>query len=201
MLNAIWLLMMVVAVIVGGMEGHLGAVVESVTLSAKLGFEMVLGLVGLLAFWLGIMNIAEESGLIQYFARAVSPLMRWLFPEVPIEHPAMGAMVMNMSANMLGIGNAATPLGLKAMEELQTLNMSTTQASNAMCTFLAINTSSIQLIPATAIAVLASNGATHPTQVIASSLCATLVSTVVAIVAVKSLAKLPLYRLSEDNPL
>jgi spore maturation protein A len=197
MLNVIWLSMILLSVIVGIIQGRLDQVVQAVTDSAKLGFEIALGLAGIMAFWLGIMEIASESGLISKFARLLKPIMRPLFPDVPAEHPAMGAMVLNIAANMLGLANAATPFGLKAMKELQCLNTHVDEASNAMCTFLAINTSSVQLIPATAIAFLAANGSAHPSSVIISSLLATLCSTIVAIVAVKRLARLSVYQLTE----
>ncbi|MDP3705012.1 MAG: nucleoside recognition domain-containing protein [Legionellaceae bacterium] len=200
MLNIIWLSMLFIAVIVGFIEGRLDQVVNAVTDSAKFGFELAIGLTAVMALWLGIMRIASESGLIKLIARLLQPVMRRLFPEVPVDDPAMGAMVMNIAANMLGMANAATPFGLQAMKELQRLNNHVNTASNAMCTFLAINTSSVQLIPATAIAYLAANGAIHPSSVIFSSLVATSISTVVAIVAVKQLATLPLYRLKQaDN--
>ncbi|MBA2657705.1 MAG: nucleoside recognition protein [Tatlockia sp.] len=195
MLNAIWLGMIFISLIVGLIQGRLDQVVQAATNSAKLGFEIALGLAGIMTLWLGIMAIASESGLINRLSRALRPIMRWLFPDVPIDHPAMGAMVMNIAANMLGMANAATPFGLQAMKELQRLNRHTEEASNAMCTFLAINTSSVQLIPATAIAFLAANGSINPSSVIFSSLVATSISTMVAIIAVKSLAKLPVYRI------
>ena len=199
MLNAIWLSMMLTAVVVGIVEGRLSAVVKAATDYAQTGFEIALGLAAIMTMWLGVMAVARASGLIDLFSRAMRPVMRWLFPEVPPEHPAMGAMLMNIAANMLGIGNAATPFGLKAMEELQTLNKYKTQASNAMCTFLAINTSSVQLIPITVINFLAINHASHPTQIIFSALIATSISTLVAIIAVKSLAKLPRYCVKEET--
>lgn len=197
MLNIIWLGMMCLAVIVGLIQGHLNDVVLAVTSSAKVAFELALGLSGIMALWLGIMNVASDSGLMNLLARALRHIMTRLFPDVPAEHPAMGAMILNISANMLGLANAATPFGLAAMKELQRLNPHVTQASNAMCTFLAINTSSVQLIPATAIAFLAANGSSDPTSVIASSLIATSMSTIVAITAVKLLEKLPRYRIPE----
>ena len=197
MLNVIWLAMLLISVVVGAFTGRLDAVVNAVTEYAKLGFEVALGLTGVMSLWLGIMRIATESGLINKMARLLSPVMRLLFPEVPVDHPAMGAMILNISANMLGIANAATPFGLQAMRELQKLNEHAHTASNAMCTFLAVNTSSVQLIPATAIAYLAANGATNPTSVIFSSLIATICSTAVAIFVVKQLAKLPLYRVKQ----
>ncbi|KTC66582.1 spore maturation protein A (plasmid) [Legionella adelaidensis] len=200
MLNVIWLGMLFISVFVGLITGKIDAVVLAVTSSAKLGFEVALGLTGMMTLWLGIMNIASEAGLITVFAKALRPLLRWLFPEVPVEHPAMGAMVMNLAANMLGLSNAATPFGLQAMKELQRLNTHVHTASNAMCTFLAINTSSVQLIPATAIAYLAANRSTDPSSIIFSSIIATSFSTLVAIIAVKQLAKLPVFRIKPaDN--
>lgn len=197
MLNLIWLGMMCLAVVVGLIQGHLNDVVQAVMSSAKVAFELALGLSGIMALWLGIMNIASESGLITHLARALQPIMRRLFPDVPVDHPAMGAMILNISANMLGLANAATPFGLAAMKELQRLNPHVHTASNAMCTFLAINTSSVQLIPATAIAFLAANGGIDPTSIIVSALIATSASTIVAIIAVKRLEKWPRYRIPE----
>jgi spore maturation protein A len=199
MLNIIWLSMMFLAVIVGLMTGRIDQVVQAVTDSAKQGFEVALSLAGLMTLWLGLMNIATESGLVKRLAHLMRPLMRRLFPEVPANHPAMGAMILNMSANFLGLANAATPFGLQAMKELQQLNTHVHTASNAMCTFLAINTSSIQLIPVTAIAFLGANGSLHPTSVILSSLIATTVSTFVGLVSVTQLAKLPRYRITESD--
>ncbi|MBA2650543.1 MAG: nucleoside recognition protein [Legionella sp.] len=198
MLNVIWLSMIVISVIVGIIEGRIDMVVRAVTDSAKLGFEVALGLAGIMALWLGIMSIATESGLITILGNVLKPVLKRLFPEVPVDHPAMGAIVMNIAANMLGTGNAATPFGLKAMKELQSLNQHVAVASNSMCTFLAINTSSVQLIPATAIAFLAANGSTNPSSVILTSLLATIVSTAVAIISVKQLAKLQRFRIKKE---
>ena len=197
MLNIIWLGMMFLAVIVGLIQGHINDVVQAITSSTKTGFELALGLTGIMTLWLGIMNITSDSGLINHISRALQPIMRRLFPEIPVDHPAMGAMILNIAANMLGLANAATPFGLAAMKELQRLNPHVHAASNAMCTFLAINTSSIQLIPATAIAFLAMNGSTNPSSIISSTLIATSISTIVAIIAVKQLEKLPRYRVQD----
>ncbi len=199
MLNAVWLGMIFMSVIVGVIQGRIDAVVQAVTDSAKLGFEVAIGLTGIMALWLGIMGIASESGLVKILSRALRPIMRRLFPDVPLDDPAMGAMVLNISANMLGLTNAATPFGLQAMKELQRLNTHVHTASNSMCTFLAINTSSVQIIPATAIAFLSANGSLHPSEVIFSSLVATSASTIVAIIAVTQLAKLPRYQIKETD--
>lgn len=199
MLNAIWLAMIMLSLVVGVIQGRIDNVVLAVTDSAKLGFEIALGLAGIMSLWLGIMGVATESGLVKRFAWFLRPVMRPLFPDVPVDHPAMGAMVLNIAANMLGLANAATPFGLQAMKELERLNKKAGEASDAMCTFLAINTSSVQLIPATAMAFLAANGSIHPSSIIVSSLFATTCSTLVAIIAVKQLAKLPVYRIREST--
>jgi len=152
------------------------------------------------ALWLGVMRLAELAGLVQVLARALRPVTRRLFPDVPADHPALGAMAMNMAANMLGLGNAATPLGLKAMRYLESLNPRPGVASNAMCTFLAINTASIQLIPTTAVGILAVSGSKNPTAIIASAFMATLCAFTAGITTVKLLEKLPRYQLPPLEP-
>lgn len=199
MLNVIWLGMIMIAVVVGVIQGRLDEVVRAVTDSAKIGFELALGLTGIMALWLGIMSIATESGLVSKLSKVLQPILRRLFPDIPSDHPAMGAMVMNIAANMLGLANAATPFGLQAMKELQSLNKQAKVATNSMCVFLAINTSSVQLIPATAIAFLAANGSSNPSSVIFSSLVATSCSTIVALIAVTQLAKLPLFKITKED--
>ncbi len=195
MLNFIWLFLVISSVIIGIINGRIPEVVAAVTQEAKFAFEIAMGLVGLLTFWLGIMKMAEAAGLIEKLGKLLKPIMIRLFPEVPAEHPAMGSMILNMAANMLGLSNAATPFGLRAMQELNELNKIPGVASNAMCTFLAINTSSVQIIPMTAIAYLVMAGATHPAKVIVSSLLASTCSTVAAVIAVKSLEKLKIFKL------
>ena len=153
---------------------------------------IALGLIGVMALWLGVMKIAEEAGLIAIIARALKPVTKWLFPEVPSDHPAMGSMIMNISANMLGLGNAATPFGLKAMEELDELNPNKGTATNAMCTFLAINTAGMTLIPATAIAIRAAAGSAEPAIIIGTSLFGSFCATVAGITAAKTLEKFPI---------
>ena len=153
MLNYIWLALVLLAVAIGGWNDRWKEVTDGAFDGAETAVTIALGLIGVMALWLGVMRLAERAGLVQKLARALRPIMRRLFPDVPAEHPAMGAMLMNMAANMLGLGNAATPLGLRAMRDLESLNPHPGTATNSMCTFLAINTASVQLIPTTAIAI------------------------------------------------
>ena len=196
MLNYIWFGMMLIAVVVGTITGNIDAVTEAAIKMAKTAVEIAIGLIGIMALWLGTMKIAEESGLIRIIARALRPITIRLFPDVPSDHPAIGSIVLNMAANILGLGNAATPLGLKAMEELQELNPNKNTATNAMCTFLAINTSSVQLIlPATVVALMgaASN------QIFITTIVATGLSTIAAIIAVKTLEKMNRFNVDRDK--
>ena len=196
MLNYIWLGLIVLAVIIGGCTDHLKEVADKSFEMAKFAvLDTALPLVGIMALWLGIMRLAERAGLVSILAQALRPLMRWLFPDVPPEHPAMGSMLMNIAANMLGLGNAATPLGLRAMQDLESLNPRPATATNAMCTFLAINTSSVQLIPVTAIAILAANHSSNPTAIVGTSIIATTCAAISAIAMAKILGRLPVFRL------
>lgn len=199
MLNYIWLALVLLAVAIGGWNDRFKEVTAGAFDGAATAVTIALGLIGIMALWLGVMRLAERAGLVQKIARGLRPIMHRLFPDVPPEHPAMGSMVMNMSANMLGLGNAATPLGLRAMRDLESLNPRPGVATNAMCTFLAINTSSVQLIPATAIAILAASGSTRPTAIVGTALLATLCAASVAIISVKLLEKLPIFRISQSN--
>ena len=207
MLNYIWLALVLLAVAIGGWNDRLKDVTEGALDGAKTAVTIALALIGIMALWLGVMRLAERAGLVQRIARALRPVMTRLFPDVPAEHPAMGSMLMNMAANMLGLGNAATPLGLRAMRDLETLNPRPGVATNAMCTFLAINTSSVQLIPATAIAILAASGSTRPTAIVGTALLATLCAATVAIVSVKFFEKLSIFQprrqttpVADDSP-
>jgi spore maturation protein SpmA len=200
-LNYIWLALVVLAVAIGGWNNRLSEVTAGAFDGAKTAVTIALGLIGIMALWLGVMRLAERAGLVQKIARGLRPVMRRLFPDVPPEHPAMASMLMNMAANMLGLGNAATPLGLRAMRDLERLNPRPGVASNAMCTFLAINTASVQLIPATAIALLAAAGSSRPTAIVGTALLATLCAATVAITSAKILEKLPFFRLSDPNEL
>jgi spore maturation protein SpmA len=201
MLNYIWLALVVGAVLIGGWNNQLKEVTDKSLDMAKVAvMDIALPLVGIMALWLGIMRLAERAGLVALLARALRPLMRRLFPDVPAEHPAMGAMLMNMAANMLGLGNAATPLGLRAMKDLESLNPRPGTATNAMCTFLAINTASIQLIPVTAIAILAAAKSSAPTAIVGTALIATACACTTGVTVAKLLEKLPWFRLAPVQP-
>ncbi len=201
MLNYIWLGLAVLAVLLGGFSGQLQAVTNAAFEACKTAvMALALPLAGVMALWLGLMKIAEKAGLVSVLASALRPVLRWLFPDVPANHPAMGSMVMNMAANMLGLNNAATPLGLRAMQDLEKLNPRPGTATNAMCTFLAINTSSIQLIPATTVAILAAAGSKNPTIIIGTAFFATCCSTLAGIIAVKAFERLPMYALPPAPP-
>ncbi|HEX4085364.1 MAG TPA: nucleoside recognition domain-containing protein [Chthoniobacteraceae bacterium] len=194
MLNYIWLALILAAVLLGGAHGSFKEVTDAAFDSAKTAvMNIALPLAGIMALWLGIMRLAERSGLVQVLARGLRPILRRLFPDVPADHPAMGAMVMNIAANMLGLGNSATALGLRAMQRLERLNPHPGTATNAMCTFLAINTSSVQLIPVTAIGILAASGSANPTVIIGPALAATSCAAAAAIIAVKMLERLPMF--------
>ena len=196
MLNYIWFGMMFIAVIVGILNGNIDAVTQAAIDTAKTAVEIAIGLIGIMALWLGTMKIAEESGLIRIIARAIRPITIRLFPDVPEDHPAIGSIILNMAANLLGLGNAATPLGLKAMEELQDLNPEKETATNAMCTFLAINTSSVQLIlPATVVALMGAAA----NQIFITTILATGLSTIAAIIAVRFLEKLKRFEVPNGN--
>lgn len=197
MINWIWMGLIVIGILAGALDGQEGLkkVTEGAMKSANTAVELSIGLVGVMAMFLGLMKIAEEAGLVQVLAKVMAPIMKRLFPEVPADHPAMGAMMMNMAANVLGLGNAATPLGLKAMQELQKLNPYKHTASNAMCMFLAINTSSVQLVAGTVIALRIAAGSTNPTSIIGPTLVATSIGTVFAIFITKVFEKLPMFRI------
>lgn len=159
---------------------------------ASTAVNIALGLIGVMALWLGVMNVADEAGLIKIIAKALTPVTKRLFPDVPTDHPAMGSMIMNISANMLGLSNAATPFGLKAMEELDKLNPEKGTATNAMCTFLAINTAGMTLIPATAIAIRAAAGSSDPAIIIGTSLFGSTCATIVGVTSAKIMEKFPI---------
>lgn len=175
------------------------AVLDAVISYSELAVKIALGLIGVMAFWLGIMKLAEDSGMIKIIARVMKPIMIRVFPDIPPDHPAIGAMIMNMAANMLGLNNAATPLGLKAMDELEKLNPHKGTASNAMITFLAINTAGLTLIPATAIAVRAALGSKDPTIILMTSFFGAGLATIAGITAARILQRLKVYRIDDKT--
>ena len=172
----------------------LKAVTQAALDFANTAVEISIGLIGIMALWLGLMKIAEEAGFIKILTKILTPITRRLFPEIPSDHPAVGAMIMNIAANMLGLNNAATPLGLKAMEELNKLNPKAGTATNAMITFLTINTGGLVLIPATAIAVRAAAGSSNPGIIIGTSIVGALCATIAGVAASKLLQRLPHYK-------
>jgi spore maturation protein A len=193
MLNYIWLALVILAVLLGGINGKIEDVTKAAIDSAGNAVTISIGLIGVMTLWLGIMKIAEDSGLMSLMARAIAPVMKRLFPEIPEGHPAMGSMLMNIAANMLGLSNAATPLGLKAMEDLEKLNKVPGVATNAMCTFLTINTAGIQIIPATMISLMQSMGSKDPTAIIGTTLASTLIAATAGVTTAKLLERLPIF--------
>ncbi|MDF9407392.1 spore maturation protein [Pelotomaculum isophthalicicum JI] len=182
MVNLVWLGMIILGILVAGINGNIEIVTKAALDSANDAVKISISLIAIMTFWLGIMKLAEEAGLIRMLARLVRPVMRFLFPSVPKDHPAMGAIVMNLSANILGLGNAATPMGLIAMRELQKLNRGREDtASEAMCTFLALNTSCVTLIPTTIIGIRLLYGSADPTDIVGPTIMATAFSMVVAV--------------------
>lgn len=181
MIDLVWLLLIVGGVVVAGVSGDVGKVTEAAMTSAQLSIETILGLIGIIVFWLGMSKIAEEAGLIRSLAGLMAPFLRFLFPSLPPNHPALGSVMMNISANVLGLGHAATPFGLKAMQEMQQINDQPDRATDAMCTFLALNTSSVTLIPATIIAIRAAAGSANATEIVMPALIATFCSSCTAL--------------------
>jgi len=182
LVNLIWFGMMFIGLLVAAATGRTELVTEAVFSSAEKAVTVAFSLISIMTFWLGMMKLIEKSGLIHWIVRALRPLATFLYPRVPREHPAMHAILMNMSANLLGMGSAATPFGLKAMRELQELNHDKETASDEMCTFLVVNTSSLTLIPTTVVALRAATGSLNPTEIVGTVLVATSCSTLVAIV-------------------
>ncbi len=194
MLNTIWLAMVLGAVICGALTGTLDAVAKACTDSAVGAVTLALGLVGVMTFWLGLVRVLQQGGVLRGIARLLKPVMLRLFPEVPADHPAMGMMILNMTSNVLGLGNVATPFGLKAMAELETLNPHKGTASQSMVTFLAINTSGLAVLPTGMIALRASLGSTAPGAIFFTTLVSTISATVAGITAAKLLGWMPWYR-------
>lgn len=183
MVNAIWLLMLAAGIVVAAINGEIEVVTKAALESAHTAVTIALELIGVMALWMGLLQIAEAGGLVQMLSRLLRPVTSALFPSIPRDHPAMGAILMNLGASILGLGNAATPFGLKAMQQLQTLNPRQEEATEAMCTFLALNTSCITLVPATIIAIRLAAGSADPTAVVGPTIMATSIGMCCAVIA------------------
>ncbi|MGI5861113.1 MAG: nucleoside recognition domain-containing protein [Myxococcales bacterium] len=189
MLNWVFLILVGGAVITAAFTGTMKQVTDASLSSAKAAVELAIGLIGQMGLWLGFMRVLQDAGMMRTLSRLLAPVMRRLFPDVPGDHPAMGAMIMNIAANMLGLGNAATPFGLKAMVELDKLNPRKGVATNAMALFLAINTSGVAVLPLGVIAVRATLGSSDAAGIVIPSIIATALSTLTALIVVKLLEK------------
>lgn len=189
MMNMIWIFMIMIGIGTAFITGKVDIINDVVIQNTQEAVLFAIGLTGIMSVWLGLMKVAEKSGLIKAMGRLMGPFMKVIFPDIPRNHPALSAILMNMAANMFGAGNSATALGLKAMEELQSINPDKQQATNAMCMFLVINMSSIQLIPLSVLKIRADAGSINPTEIIGTSLIATTISTVVGILACKLLER------------
>lgn len=189
-MNYIWFLIILISIVCAAVTGRIDAVVSSIMTGAQKSIEIALYLAGIMAFWLGIMKIAEKSGLVSKIAELITPAARLLFPDLPDKHPAVGDIAMNFSANAFGLANAATPMGIEAMKKLQELNNDKESASNDMCTLLAMNTAGWQIIPATVIAVLAACGSKNPTEIVFPTLIVTTIAFLCAIIGVKVLERI-----------
>jgi len=184
-MNYIFYLLIVISIVFGAINGKLPDVVNAILTGAELSVKVAFSLIGIMAFWLGMMKIAEKSGLIQVISKLIKPITKKLFNEIPENSPAVGDIAMSFTANAFGLTNAATPIGIKAMEELQEHNVDKSSASNSMCTFLAMNTAGFQLIPATVIAVLIGIGYKNPTEIIAPTLLVTTIAFISALILAK----------------
>ncbi len=188
-MNYIFYFLIVISIIAGALNGKLSDVVNAILTGAELSVKVAFSLIGIMAFWLGMMKIAKKSGLIEIIAKIIKPITKRIFDEIPENSPAIGDIAMSFSANALGLANAATPIGIKAMEELQKQNIDKKSASNAMCMFLAMSTAGFQLIPATVIAVLIGIGYKNPTEIIAPTLLVTTIAFLSAITIAKIFQK------------
>ena len=201
MLNGLFVTVALASVLLAAVSGQMQALTDGILTSARDAVDLAIGLVGAMAFFLGLMRVAEDGGLMANVARVVSPVMRLLFPTVPAGSPAMSAMIMNISANMLGLVNAATPFGIKAMEELEKLNSRSGTATNAMVMFLAINTSALAVLPSGMIALRVSLGSEEPAAIFFPIWFASGSATIIGITAAMLLSKLGSYRSTEPPPL
>lgn len=189
MINYIWFFLIIISIIVSLVNGNLDVVNQAMINDAQEGVTFGIGLIGIMSVWMGLIKIAEKSGLLKSISKLITPITSFLFPNIPRNHPAMNSIVMNMVTNMFGAGNSSTAIGLKAMKEMNTLNKDKKVATNDMCMFLVINMSSIQLIPITVLKLRADSGSLNPTEIIGTTLIATIVSTIFGVLTAKILQK------------
>ncbi|SHH76565.1 nucleoside recognition domain-containing protein [Sporanaerobacter acetigenes] len=189
MMSTMWFLLIAIGIVYSIFAGTLEEINNIIIKEAGEAVTFAISLIGIMSFWLGIMNIAKESGFLEKLSKIFSPIMRFLFPGIPKNHPAEGFILMNIIANMFGVGNGATAFGLKAMEEINKLNKDKKRATNAMCMFLVINMSSVQLVPLTVLKIRYDTGSADPTGIVGPGIIATSISTIVGIIAVKLFEK------------
>lgn len=199
-MNYIWYFLIVISIIYGAINGTLADVAKAIFTGTELSVKIVLTLLGIMTFWLGIMKIAEKSGIVEFLSKLLKPIAKLIFPEIPKDSKIIGDVAMNFSANALGLANAATPMGIKAIEGMQEINKDKESASDPMCTLLAMNTAGFQLIPATVIAILAASGYKNPTEIIVPTLIVTSTAFISAIIIAKLFKRIfPPQQVSEVN--
>ncbi len=201
MLNGLIVFIALSSVLLAGYAGQMQALTDAIVTSARGAVDLALGLIGLMAFFLGLMRVAEDAGLLRHLARLIGPIMQRLFPSVPVDSPAMSAMILNIASNMLGLGNAATPFGIKAMDELNKLNSQPGTATNAMVLFLAINTSALAILPTGVVSTRASLGSQDAMGILVPTWFASTCATIVAITAALLLSRLTRYRSTAPPPI
>lgn len=194
MLNYIWFIMLAAGFLLGLLNGRAQQVTHAAIACASDAIELAIALAGVMCLWTGLMNIAEKSGMIKSLSKIARPIMKIVFKAIPPAHPAMSSILMNLAANFLGLGNAATPLGIKAIGEMQKLNKKKDTATNDMCMFLVLNTSAIQLVPATIIALRTKMGAANPSDIMVSIWFASICATITGIIACKLFGKLSTHK-------
>lgn len=202
-MNYIWGGLIIISIIFGGLTGRIDAVLESLFDSVQTAVKVAFSLIGIMAFWLGIVKIAEKAGLVRLFSKIISPVLRLIFNELPKESPAFSNIALNFSANALGLSNAATPFGIKAMEDLKEegkkQGIAEDTATNSMCIFLGMNTAGFQIVPASVIAIFAALGAKTPHDIIIPTLIVTTIAFIFAIFISKILAPFFKYNLPSGN--
>lgn len=182
MINIIWASFLLTGIIYAAINGNIDMITNSVITAAESSVNLSFKLVGVMCLWLGLMKIADKAGIIKIITKILQPVMKHIFRNIPEDHPAMGAIIMTISANMLGLGNAVTPLGIKAMQEMQSLNSNKTVATPAMCTFLAICTTGFTIVPATVIALRSAVGSVSPAEIVGVTIIVSLFTTVMVLI-------------------